>query len=257
MQCGGPQWLPPRRAPFGRRAGQPSKGAPTDTARSPRASKGSTSPFAAAGRRVHGSQGSARTRTPSLAIFSTLGDKPRWLDNRERSCGSWRRRRAVRSLGQTGTRPRRVVRRPTADSLCDRMERGEEEAHDRRRVASQRTISADVKARPLPTSGRRKFPSGNFRSARDLEGAKRVRRGQAYRQTSTVPVCPETVPHASATATPQVRPCLPGIGECPHLSAPRGRRILLLILVQPLLFLLRPAHQRHAAEHHRHADESD
>jgi hypothetical protein len=29
-------------------------------------------------------------------------------------------------------------------------------------------ISADVKARRLPTSGRRKFPSGNFRSARDL-----------------------------------------------------------------------------------------
>ena len=40
-------------------------------------------------------------------------------------------------------------------------------------------ISADVKARRLPTSGRRKFPSGNFRSARDFEGAKRVSRGQA------------------------------------------------------------------------------
>ena len=35
-------------------------------------------------------------------------------------------------------------------------------------------ISADVKARRLPTSDRRKFPSGNFRSARDLEGAERV-----------------------------------------------------------------------------------
>src|SRR5688500_3347992 len=43
-------------------------------------------------------------------------------------------------------------------------------------------ISADVKARRILTSGRRKFPSGNFRRARDLEGAKRVSRGQAYRE---------------------------------------------------------------------------
>ena len=35
-------------------------------------------------------------------------------------------------------------------------------------------IFEDVKARRLPTSGRRKFPSGNFRSARDFEGAERV-----------------------------------------------------------------------------------
>src|SRR5688572_22659214 len=45
-----------------------------------------------------------------------------------------------------GDAPRRVVRLSTADSLCDRMERGEEEALDRRRVASPRTNSADVKA---------------------------------------------------------------------------------------------------------------
>src|SRR5687767_16019993 len=44
-------------------------------------------------------------------------------------------------------------------------------------------ISADVKARRLPTSGRREFPSGNSRSARDLEVAKRVSRGQAPRPT--------------------------------------------------------------------------
>ncbi len=60
--------------------------------------------LAAAGRRAHDSQGSTRPRTPSLAIFSTLGDTARWLDKWERSCGSWRRRRAVRSFGQTGDR---------------------------------------------------------------------------------------------------------------------------------------------------------
>src|SRR5687767_11072251 len=80
-------------------------------------------------------------------------------------------------------------------------------------------ISADVKARRILTSGRRKFPSGNFRSARDLEGAKRVSRGQAYRKTSHVPVCPKTARHASATATPQPRPrLLQQNEECPHLA---------------------------------------
>ena len=82
-------------------------------------------------------------------------------------------------FGQTGTTPRRVVRLPTADSLCDRMERGEEEANTGRCGAYPITIFEDVKARRLPTSDRRKFPSGNFRSARDFEGAKTVSRGQA------------------------------------------------------------------------------
>ena len=41
-------------------------------------------------------------------------------------------------FGQAGTNPRRVVRLPMADSLCDRMERGEEEATPGRRIASQR-----------------------------------------------------------------------------------------------------------------------
>ena len=55
------------------------------------------------------------------------------------------------------------------------MERGEEEATTGRRNASHdQPISAGIKARRLPTSDRRKFPSGNFRSARDLEGAERV-----------------------------------------------------------------------------------
>jgi hypothetical protein len=43
---------------------------------------------------------------------------------------------------------------------------------------------ADVKARRLPTSDRRKFPSGNFRSARDFEGAERVNPRKARASTS-------------------------------------------------------------------------
>ena len=50
-------------------------------------------------------------------------------------------------------------------------------------------ISADVKARRLPTSDRRKFPSGNFRSARDLEGAERVNPRKARPTPHSVPVC--------------------------------------------------------------------
>ena len=50
-------------------------------------------------------------------------------------------------------------------------------------------IFEDVKARRLPTSGRRKFPSGNFRSARDFEGAERVNPRNARARTRSAPVC--------------------------------------------------------------------
>ena len=63
-------------------------------------------------------------------------------------------------------------------------------------------ISADVKARRILTSGRRKFPSGNFRSARDLEGAERRRTRRKARHATppqpSVPVCQrnEECPHS-------------------------------------------------------------
>ncbi len=162
---------------------------------------------------------SKNQNTGSCDLFH-LGDTARWLGNGERSCGSWRRRRAVRSFGQTGTDRVGWYACPRLDSLCDRMERGEEKSNARRRVAFQRPYFADVKARRILTSDRRKFPSGNFRSARDLEVAKRVRRGQAYRLTSTVPVCPKDrtarLRHRNLSG---LSPCLPGIEECPHLLA--------------------------------------
>ena len=110
--------------------------------------------------------------------------------NQERSCGFGGG--GVRcGLRASGGRTARVVRLPMADSLCDRMERGEEEAITGRRDAFQRNHFCKCQARRLPTSGRRKSPSGDFRRARDLEGAKRVSRGQAYRKTSPVPRLPE------------------------------------------------------------------
>src|SRR6186713_727206 len=128
MHRGGPYWLPPRRAPFGRSAGQPSEGAPTGAALTPRARQRSRSPFTAAGRRVASFGGLSQNQHPRVLRSSPLqghaamaqptGTKLRIVA--AEACGA--------VFGQTGTGPRRVVRLPTADSLCDRMERGEEEA---------------------------------------------------------------------------------------------------------------------------------
>src|SRR6187401_1884550 len=164
------------------------------------------------GEESRASRGSARTRTLTLAIFSVPADMPRWLQVGTKlrivaaeACGA--------VFGPTGTGPRRVVRLPTADSLCDRMERGEEEAPDRRRVAFRRSHFCRCEGGPLPTSGRRKFPSGNFRSARDFEGAKRVSRGQAFRQPETSPLA-RRPPRTPPPPQPQeVRPRLLGIEE--------------------------------------------
>ena len=102
MHRGGPYWLPPRRAPFGRRAGQPSEGAPTGTARSPCTSQRERSPLTAAGKRGASSEGATRTRTSGSCDLLHSRDMPRWLVEGERSCGSWRRRRAGRSSGKRG-----------------------------------------------------------------------------------------------------------------------------------------------------------
>ncbi len=137
-------------------------------------------------------QASARTRTPrSCDLFH-----PRGHTAMARQRGTELRIVAAEACGAVfranGDRPPRVVRLPMADSLCDRMERGEEEALVRAAAVHLRApILQTLRRVRLPTSDRRKFPSGNFRSARDLEGAKRVSRGQAYRQTSTVPRLPE------------------------------------------------------------------
>ena len=102
VQRGGPYWLPTRRAPFGRRAGQPSEGAPTGTARSPRASERGMSPFAACWEKSARLQGlSKNPNTESCDLFHPRGHTA-MARNRERSCGSWRRRRAVRSSGKRG-----------------------------------------------------------------------------------------------------------------------------------------------------------
>src|SRR6187401_3845646 len=62
-------------------------------------------------------------------------------------------------FGPTGTGPRRVVRLPTADSLCDRMERGEEEAI----YGPPRCISARPILQTSRPVGFRRAAAENFR----------------------------------------------------------------------------------------------
>src|SRR6187431_656398 len=50
-------------------------------------------------------------------------------------------------------------------------------------------IFADEQARRLPTSGRRKLPSGNFRRARDLRSQRESAVGRRPAQPRSVPVC--------------------------------------------------------------------
>src|SRR6478752_3026082 len=79
MHRGGPYWLPPRRAPFGRRAGQPSEDAPTGTARS-RVLASAAVPIYRCWEKSRELQGARpEPEPPSLAICSTR-DMPRWLD---------------------------------------------------------------------------------------------------------------------------------------------------------------------------------
>ncbi len=126
-------------------------------------------------------QASARTRTPVLRSFPPSGTHRDGSTIGERSRGSWRRRRAVRSFGQTGTDRVGWYACPWRTLFATEWSAARKNPMRAAALHLSAAISADVKARRILTSGRRKFPSGNFRSARDLEVAKRVRRGQAQR----------------------------------------------------------------------------
>ncbi len=135
-------------------------------------------------------QGSARTRTPSLAIFSTLGDTARWLGNGNEAADRGGGGVRYGLPGKRGTDRVGWYACPRRTLFATEWSAARKNPMRAAALHFSAAISADVKARRILTSGRRKFPSGNFRSARDLEVAKRVRRGQAYSPTLTRPRLP-------------------------------------------------------------------
>jgi hypothetical protein len=118
--------------------GQPSEGAPTGTARSPRASKAVCPHLPLLGKERTTARAQREPRRRVSRSFPPLGthrDGPT-IGNEAADRGGGGVRWGLRAIGDG---PRRVVRRTTADSLCDRMERGEEKASTGRRSALQRS----------------------------------------------------------------------------------------------------------------------
>src|SRR6187549_2115204 len=142
---------------------------------------------------------------------------PRWLVNGERSCWSWRRRRAVRSSGKRGQHRVGWYACPRLTLFATEWSAARRKPIRAAAMHISATISADVKARRLPTSDRRKFPSAEIFEAR---ATLREQRESAVGRRSAnpdVPVCPKTAPHAPPPPQPdQVRPRLLGIEERPH-----------------------------------------
>src|SRR6187399_1102689 len=169
------------------------------------------------GEESRGLWGSARTRTPvSCDLFHSRGHA-RWLGQGERSCGSWRRRRAGRSSGQRG-------RDRVGWCACPRLTLFATEWSAARRKPVRAAAmhpgaanSADVKARRLPTSDRRKFPSAEIFEAR---ATLREQRESAVGRRSANLQRPRLARRPPRTPPPpqplQVCPRLLGIEECPH-----------------------------------------
>src|SRR5688572_6185070 len=99
------------------------------------------------------------------------------------------------------------------------MERGEEEAPTAAALHLRAAISADLKAVRFRRAAAENFRPEIFEARATLREQRESAVGRRIGKTSHVPVCPKTAPHASATATPQVRPrLLQRNEECPHYS---------------------------------------
>src|SRR5688572_4196000 len=111
-------------------------------------------------------QGSARTRTPSLEIFSTLGDTPRSLGigNEAADRGGGGVREGL--SGQRGTDRYRWYACPWRTLFATEWSAARKNPLRAVALHSSAAISADDKARRILTSGRRKFPSAEIFDAR-------------------------------------------------------------------------------------------
>ena len=170
-------------------SGSTPEGAPTGTARFPRAGERGAAHLPLLGKERAIPGPGQNQNSGSCDPFHPRGHSA-MARHRERSCGSWRRRRAVRSFGQTGTDRvgwyacPRLTLFATEWSAARKNPMRAAALHFSARFC-RRQGAQDFDERPPKISVRK------FSNARDLEAAKRVSRGQAYRQTSTVPVCPK------------------------------------------------------------------
>ncbi len=135
--------------------------------------------------------GSAITRTPSLAIFSTLGDTPRWLDKWERSCGSWRRRRAVRSFGQTGTARVGWYACPWLTLFATEWSAARRKRPTAAALHLRAAISADVKAVRFRRATAENFRPEIFEARATLREQRESAVGRRIAEPQPSPVCPK------------------------------------------------------------------
>ncbi len=118
--------------------------------------------------------------------------------------------------GQTGTVEVWRVRLPTADSLCALKVARASKISGRKFSAAARRKRTAFRSAEMAALKCNAAAVGRFLLAALHSVAKRVRRGQAYHPTRSVPVCPETAPHASAaTIRSSVLRCR-AIAVCPR-----------------------------------------
>jgi hypothetical protein len=201
MHRGGPYGLPPRRAPFGRRAGQPSEGAPTRTARSPRTCNAARPHLAWLGKECTTPGPGKNQNTESCDPFhpgtardgSESGTKLRIVA--AEACGG--------VFGHTGTDRVGGYACPRLTLFATEWSAARKNPLRAAALHLSATISADVKARRILTSGRRKLPPAIFEARATLREQRESAVGRRIGKPQAVPVCPKTAPHASATPTPR------------------------------------------------------
>ena len=109
------------------------------------------------------------------------------------------------------------MRRPTADSLCDLKVARASKISGRKFSAAARRKRTAFRFAEMAALKCNAAAVGRFLLAALHSVAKRVRRGPAYHPTRSVPVCPETAPHASAAT---IRSFVPDFE--PSRYVPRG-----------------------------------